>query len=290
MGLHRLRSHDVIDLQTCLVLDPALVALIPALRALPLDGLRKAGTALANVLDNGIDLLLRTDAPLTPADRRRLAAFAAQTGCTRISWAPGDGPYEPASQRDTPVLTIAGAAVSPPPGAFLQASRTGQAAITAAVLAGLPPRMTGRSRIIELFAGCGTLTFPLAEHARVLAFEGDAGAVAALRKATAGRRIDATHRDLARQPLSAKELADAAAVVLDPPHAGAAQQMRAITQAAVPRVIYVSCNPAALARDGAMLHAAGYALLAATPIDQFLWSDAVECVAVFGTGKSARGR
>ncbi len=146
-------------------------------------------------------------------------------------------------------------------------------------------RRAGRSRIVELYAGCGTITFALAARGRVAAFEGDAAAIAALRRAAnqaglAGR-ISAEQRDLARQPLTARELAGVSAIVLDPPHAGAAAQMPAIAAAKPARVIYVSCNPAALVRDARTLCEAGYDLLAATPVDQFLWSARLESVVVF---------
>jgi 23S rRNA (uracil1939-C5)-methyltransferase len=71
------------------------------------------------------------------------------------------------------------------------------------------------------------------------------------------------------------------AVVLDPPFDGAAAQTAQIAAAKVPVVIYVSCNPATLARDARLLHRAGYRLRAATPIDQFLWSERLESVCVF---------
>jgi 23S rRNA (uracil1939-C5)-methyltransferase len=90
-----------------------------------------------------------------------------------------------------------------------------------------------------------------------------------------------TQRDLHRRPLQPAELARAAVVVLDPPFAGAAAQMRFLAAAGVARVIYVSCNPAALAGDAAFLNRAGYRLLAATPIDQFPFSENVESVEIF---------
>ncbi len=151
------------------------------------------------------------------------------------------------------VVTLAGVEVAPPPGAFLQASPAGEAAIIAAVLAGLPARMAPRAPIVELFAGCGTLTFALARRARVIAYEGAADAHAALRRAGAGKPVQAIQRDLARQPLTAKDLAGAAAIVLDPPFAGAATQMAGHCRFRRRRVIYVSCNPAALARDARIL-------------------------------------
>ena len=94
--------------------------------------------------------------------------------------------------------------------------------------------------------------------------------------------VEPVQRDLVRQPLAARELAGLAAIVLDPPFAGAAAQIGEIARSGCRRVIYVSCNPAALARDAATLKAAGYALLQATPIDQFLWAARLESVVVFG--------
>lgn len=72
--------------------------------------------------------------------------------------------------------------------------------------------------------------------------------------------------------------------MLDPPYAGAGPQMPALAASGAGRIIYVSCNPGALTRDAAVLRQGGYRLLAATPVDQFLWSAAVESVAVFGRG------
>ena len=287
LGLHAPRSATVIDIGGCPVLDPALTALIPTLRALfrTLSSPHREGSAVVNLLDSGPDLLLRLDAPLNTPDRTRLADYARAHGIPRISMQRGNGPVEPAAHLRPATTSMAGITVIPPPGGFLQASPAGQAAIVAAVLAGLPEKLPARARIADLYAGSGTLTFALAKHARVAAYEGDAPTFAALRDATnravmAGR-VEPVARDLARQPLSETELAHFAAVVLDPPHAGAETQIARIAASKLRRVIYVSCNPAALARDAAMLRGAGFKLLAATPIDQFLWSARLESVCVF---------
>ncbi len=292
VGLHRHRGREVIDLETCLVLEPALVSLIAALRRhlAGISALRRAGSAVANQLDSGIDLLLRTDGSLSASDRGKLSELAQAAGLCRVTWAQGDDIPEVASQTDPALLTLSGGVVRPPAGVFLQASRRGEAAIVEAVLAGLPERPPARARVIELFAGCGTLSFALAGHARVTAYEGDAGAASSLGRAVVGRPIEVQQRDLARQPLSAKEFSGAAAVVLDPPFSGAAAQMPALANSGVSRIIYVSCNPAALARDARLLQTTGYELTLATPIDQFLWSAAVESVCVFSLGKSSRHR
>ena len=280
IGLHRRRSAEIEDMRICLILRPELFALVPALRTtLPrLVGLRREGSVLINLLDSGPDLLLHTDGLLTAADRTLLAEFAAAHGIPRIAWAGPEG-AEPAAQLRPAVTALDGWQTRMPPGAFLQASREGERAIADAVLAALPSKLPARAHLIELFAGCGSLTHALSKRGRVTAYEGDAAAVAALRRA-GNPKVSAIQRDLARQPLQPAELKGAAAIVLDPPYAGAAAQMPALAASRTP-IIYVSCNPAALARDARPLLAAGYQASSVTGIDQFLWSSAIEAVTAF---------
>lgn len=292
MGLHGARSGAVVDITSCAVLHPTLSDLIAPLRTLlrGLAGLRREGSAIVNLLESGPDLLLRTDGPLSTPDRTKLAEFARAHGLPRITSQLGvqqaaTGPIEPAAALRPATTTLSGITVVPPPGTFLQAAADAEAAIIAAMIAGLPPKLTAKSRIADLYAGSGTLTFALAQHARVAAYEGDAAAAGALRNAAnhaglAGR-VEVATRDLVRQPLLDKEINSFAAIVLDPPHAGAEAQVARIAASAAKRVIYVSCNPTALARDATLLRQAGFRLLAATPIDQFLWSARLEAVCVF---------
>ena len=290
LGLHRWRSSEVVDITECHVLHPTLFALIAPLRALlpRLQAFRREASVIGNLLDSGCDVLLRTDASLELADRMALIEFARMHGLPRITWTREYDEPEPIAVLSAASTSFSGIAVVPPPGAFLQASKSGEAAIVSCVLEGLPRDLSAKARVAELYAGCGTITFALAQRARVAAWEGDAASVAALRTAAnqAGLsgRIAATQRDLARQPLQAKELAGFAAVVLDPPFAGAAPQVAQIAAAKVPVVIYVSCNPATLGRDARALSQAGYRLISATPIDQFLWSARLESVVVFAVG------
>ena len=283
IGLHERRSRAVVDMQECPVLHPALFAAAQGLRPVlaRMGALRREGSALFNLLDSGPDLLLRTDGELTTTDRVALAAYAAAHGMPRVAWARGEGPAEPAAVLGPVALRFGTVDVSPPPGAFLQASREGEAAIVAAVLSAVPAKLVGRSWAAELFAGCGTITLPLASRLRVVAWEGDAEAHAALQAASAGQRVEVRRRDLQRQPPTVAELKGAAMLVLDPPWAGAGAVLPGIAASGVRRVVYVSCNPAALARDEAVLAEAGYRRTATTAVDQFLWSPRVEVVAVF---------
>jgi 23S rRNA (uracil1939-C5)-methyltransferase len=290
-GLHRARGTEVIDVLDCPVLHPALFRLIAPLRVMlaGLSALRHEGSLVANLLDSGPDLLLRTDGALTTADRAIITAFARSQGLPRVSWALGDERPEAVCVLHPPVTSLSGVSITPPAGAFLQATSEGEAAIVAAVMEGLPAKQTARARVLELFAGCGTISFALAQRIKVTAVEGDEALVAAchhgINQAGLMGKIEVRRRDLARQPFLANELAGFSAVVLDPPHAGAAVQIPYIAQAKVPTVIYVSCDPVSLGRDAAVLRGAGYRLEKVTPIDQFLWSARLEAVAVFRLGK-----
>ena len=284
LGFHARGSGEVVDLNACVVLDPRLVGLFAPLRGLlrGLKALRREGSAVLNLLATGPDLLLRTDAALDAGGRTALAGFAERHGIPRIAWSQGSA-TETAAQLGPAVIHFGDAAVTPPPGAFLQATPAGEAAIVAAVLAALPDRLPARAHLAERYAGIGTLTFALAARARVTAYEGSAEAVAALAAAAGriGARISPVRRDLDRQPLLAPELKGFAAVVLDPPFAGAAEQVALLARARMPAIVYVSCNPAALARDAVSLRQAGYRVVAATPVDQFLWSPHLESVVSF---------
>ena len=289
IGFHARGASDVLDLRECHVLEPALVALLPPLRALlkRLPALARDGSAVVNLLDSGPDLLLRTDKPLDATGRRLLAAFGQALGIPRIAWAqgskPGEGVEETAAQSGPVRLMLGAIEVAPPPGAFLQASRAGEAAIIAAVLAGMPAKLPARPHILDLYAGIGTLSFPLAARGRVTAAEGSAAAAAALEAAAnkAVARVKAVRRDLARQPYLPAELKAFDAVVLDPPYSGAAEQVAQIARSTLRHVVYVSCNPVALARDAAVLRGAGFAVTSATPVDQFRWSSHLESVVHF---------
>lgn len=287
LGLHAAGSATVVDLAHCAVLHPALVALLAPLRAVlqAMQAFRREASVVINLLDAGPDVLVRTDTTLSLTDRNALIDLARAHRIPRISWALRNATPEPVCAFRPAATSLSGVEVRPPPGVFLQATVAGEHAIVEAVLAGLPARLPARARIAELYAGCGTLTFALARQARVAAWEGDVASVATLKeavnRAALGGRIDVAQRDLSRQPLSARELAEFPVVVLDPPHAGAAAQIGQIAAAGVSSIVYVSCNPSTLARDGRSLQAAGYELVEATAIDQFVWSARLETVCVF---------
>lgn len=285
LGFHERHSRAVVDLETCLLLTPELLALLEPLRQL-LEG-ALPGEPLGDVLllhaENGFDLLLITPGSPDLVAREEFVKFASEQKIARLSWAP-DQKVEPERlfEREAPVLTFGKVAVNPPPGGFLQPSREGEKALVKAVLEALPERP---KRIADLYAGCGSFTFPLAERASVTAVEGDAAALASLwaaaRRSGLAGPIMVEQRDLVRQPLRADELAAFDVVVFDPPRQGAREQAREIATSEVLRVVAVSCHPASFARDARLLIEGGYRLDWIQPVDQFPWAAHLELVACF---------
>jgi 23S rRNA (uracil1939-C5)-methyltransferase len=233
---------------------------------------------------SGIDAVVIGD--LTHA---ALGPLAALPGLARLSrTTSADREPELVALHNAPRIEFDGVALEPPPHAFLQATAPGEAAIRAAVIAGL-----GKARhVADLFAGCGTLALPLARTRQVLAVDTSEPALAALdraaRAAGLGPRLRVATRDLARRPLIGDELADFDAAIFDPPREGAAAQAAALARSAIARLVAVSCNPASFARDAALLSAGGYRLERLTPIDQFLWSPHLELVGIFVRPRAGR--
>lgn len=285
-GFHARASKAVTDVPACLVLHPALAAAAAAVRAAAPAWrfLKREGEAVMTLAQEGVDLWLVTDGEPDAAARAALAGFARSACLARLCWSRPGGQADPVATLQPPTVRFGGATVRLPPGAFLQPTAEGETAIVAAVMSALSGAREGE-RVADLYAGVGTLTFPLATRFKVLAAEGEAEAVAALKGgiASAGLsgRVVAMPRDLAANPLGPAEQKGLAAAVLDPPRDGAPAQVAALAAGPIRRIVYVSCNPNALSRDAKILHEAGFHLLSAVPVDQFLWSAHLECVASF---------
>jgi 23S rRNA (uracil1939-C5)-methyltransferase len=282
LGFNARTSHQLVDLESCLLLRPELMALLPPLRAVLLRLLDDAceGEAILTLTENGIDLLIEAEARLDLFDRETLAAFAEAQDLARLSWRrPGGGFIEPLAHRRPAVVRFAGVGVEPSPGSFLQPSQEGERALASLVF----DAVGAKGPVADLYAGCGSFTFPLAQKAQVHAVEGDESALRALKTAVdhSGARVTTELRDLTRRPLQAEDLKKFHAVVFDPPRAGAAGQAEQLALSGPSLVVAVSCNPATLARDARTLAKGGYVLKRATPVDQFPWSAHLEVVAVF---------
>ena len=278
LGFHQRGSDTIIPVPNCQLLHPDLIAAFPALEALTrLGGSRTTELDLTVTRSlAGPDVVVKGGKDLDGPLRLELARVAEAHGLARLTW--GD---ETVALRAMPMQRMGRAFVAPPPGAFLQATEQGEAAL----LAGVRDAVGEARRVADLFAGCGTFALPLAEGAEVLAVEGDAAMTTALekgwRQAQGLKRLTVQTRDLFRRPLEPDEFKGIDAVVIDPPRAGAEAQTDRLAAAKVPVIAAVSCNPVTFARDARVLVDAGYRLDWVQVVDQFRWSSHVELIARF---------
>jgi 23S rRNA (uracil1939-C5)-methyltransferase len=279
VGFNAARTHDLIDLgiDPCPLLVPGLARAVPAVRATAevLRPLKKPLDAQVTATGDGLDIDLRGPGRLPEPLRLALVELAATQDLARLSLH-----GEVLVERRPPRLTFGTAEVVPPPGGFLQATAAGEAALAALVTEGIG----SAKHVADLFCGCGPFALRLATRARITAVDSEAPAIAALERAarhTPGLKpVTALRRDLFRRPLQTAELTGLDAVVFDPPRAGAEAQARALAASAVLRIVAVSCYPATLARDLAILVQGGYTVARVTPVDQFRHAAHIEAVAV----------
>jgi len=293
IGYREARSHRVVELAECPVLVPELTDLLPHLRKLlirlgqgagggagkkPWKGkhahARLAADVELTLVDQGVDLGIKGLAAEGLAAAEALLDFARDHGLARLTMDGGYGP-EPVWEPEPATVTLSGVAVPFPPGAFLQATHDGEQALVAAAREWL----AGSATVADLFAGLGTFAFALAgPQTKVLAVEAARDAHLACKAAAARVHapVHSLHRDLFRNPLLPDELNRFTGVVLDPPRAGAREQVERLADSAVERIVYISCNPSSWSRDAALLIEAGWRLAEVRPVGQFRWSTHVE--------------
>ncbi len=294
VGFFASKSHDLVDVNQCPISDPALLAPLASFKE-TLKRLKSANRLNAislTALQNGLDVIIKCNAPLAKPDIEILVEFAKKNGIIRLHTQikthyesrQHSTPPEPTCLYDEGNATInfAGIDVELPANAFLQATKAGQEAITKLVV----EHLHGCQYIADLYSGCGTYGFALIKQSqRVAAYEGAAEMSAAMNDACVRSGLDGkmatTVRDLFTDPLTKKELFHFDGLVINPPRNGALPQIVNISKSNVKKVVMVSCNPETFKRDAKELLQGGYKLTSITPIDQFYWSSHLELVALF---------
>ncbi|MCW5719612.1 MAG: class I SAM-dependent RNA methyltransferase [Devosia sp.] len=270
-GYMRIKSHDLLDLDACPILVPALGRAPDMARAIGAE-IGECDVSFT-ASDAGIDVGIKSKRKGLRAEQ--LVALAAQLPLARLAL---NG--EMAFQRQVPNIAMGRAQVDLPIGSFLQATAAAEAALADYVIGAV-----GKSKAVaDLFCGLGPFALRLAETAPVYAADSDRPAILALdkgaRHAKGLKTITAKARDLFRDPLTRFEL-DFDTVVLDPPRAGAEAQVKEIALSKVKKVVMVACDARSFARDAALLVAAGFALSDLVAIDQFVFSSHIEIAATF---------
>ena len=278
LGFHRRGSNEIVRIEECAVLLPAIVAELETLRAIVNAAMEpgRPGRLFAVLADNGLDIALQGAGRLERPAIEALGGFARNSAVARLT-VDGTAVF----QNRRPEIVVDGITLLPVPAGFLQAAAAAESALAAAVLG----HVGGTAPVADLFAGIGTFTLRLAKRAAVTAVDGETELLQALdaaaRRTSRLKPITARKRDLFRNPLAPAELKPFGAVVFDPPATGAKVQSEALAASSVEKVVAVSCNPATLARDARILIDGGYRLTRVQPVDQFLFSADVEVVATF---------
>lgn len=273
-GFMEPRTHTLLDIDQCPILEPALERVFDIGRALGTK-LGDCDVAVTATM-TGLDVSVRAERKLLAREHGNLAGFVSALKLARLSI---NG--EVIATAVPPRLKLGKAEVALPPGSFLQATALGEETLARLVLEGV-----GKAKsVADLFCGIGPFAFRLAERAKVEAHDSDRAAIAAVdaaaRVTTGLKPIAAAVRDLFREPLVPNEMKNFDAVVFDPPRAGAEAQAKQLARSGVKTVVAVSCDAGSFARDAEILIGGGYALKRVTAVDQFKWSSHVEIVALF---------
>jgi len=280
LGFHERKSGNIRDVPDCLLLHPSLK-----------DMVDKVKTFLPTLIDEGkkIDVLIQQveghcEIGLTGQigkarqssyeQHEAIADFVNGLGLARLSRRDRDfNPYETLLEVHPLVKNFGAITVNVAPGAFLQPSEEGEDVLVELVT----ENIAHEKKVADLFCGNGTFTGPIFPGRDIVAADNATDAIASLRKSG----VNAIERNLFKEPMSVKELAGVEAVILDPPRAGASSQVHALSDTAIPKIIYVSCNPQSFAKDAAVLQQGGYDLTKLAIVDQFIWSPHTELVGVF---------
>jgi 23S rRNA (uracil1939-C5)-methyltransferase len=277
VGFAAAGSHDIVPIDRCPILDPALDGALDAAWALaePLTTEAKPLDIQVTAADEGLDVDIRGSGPVSSRMLTTLSKLAEQHKLARLT-----RHGELVLMRTPPTIAVGATRLTLPPGAFLQATRAGEE-----ILAELVSERCGKAKyVVDLFCGVGPFALRLAAKARVAAYDSEPGAIAALQKAagTPGLKpMTIEVRDLFRRPLVPQQFEDVDAVVFDPPRQGAQAQCQQLAKSRVPLIVAVSCNAATFARDARLLLDGGYRIDQLTPVDQFRHTPHVELVARF---------
>lgn len=278
LGFHMRGSDQVVAVPNCHLLHPELMRHFPALEELVKLGASRKGEMSITLTASltGPDVLVTGGKDVDANLLQDLGAWAETFNIARLTW---NG--ETAAARSATLVPMGQARVPLPPGAFLQATAHGEAALLAAVREAIGPA----KKIVDLFAGCGTFSIPMADKAEVHAVEGldtlTKALAAGANNAQGLKTITTEARDLFRRPLMPDELRHFDAAIIDPPRAGAEAQVAQLAKSDLRLIAMVSCNPITFARDAKVLIEAGFTLDWVRVVDQFRWSTHVELAARF---------
>lgn len=288
MGFRKAGDNDIINVTRCPVLVPRLEAILAPLREClaGLGAVRHLGHVELVEADNGPLMVLRHTAPLSHADKEKLERFSHSQGIA-LYLAPQSEILEHVSG-ESPWYSSDGLRLMFSPRDFIQVNDGVNQQMVAHALAWLD--IQPGDRVLDLFCGMGNFTLPLARRAlSVVGVEGVADLVAKAQENAQQNGLqnvtffhENLEDDVTQQPWASQGFDK---VLLDPARAGAAGVMRHIIKLSPGRVVYVSCNPATLARDSEALLNAGYQIQRLAMLDMFPHTGHLESMVLFVKNK-----
>ena len=302
-GFNAAQSHDIIDIEQCMSLTPNINKILPLLKTFLADFCtikitqkvkNKIQTKTVTQGDiwvieaaNGADILLEIDEPINLEQRMLICDFINAGDAIRFSVKVKDGKPETIVEKTGPYINIGGHNVFIPAGTFLQASCAGEKALTDSVRHYIGT-LTGN--IADLFCGVGTFSYPLSDNIKnkITAVDSAPDLLESFKQTINHLtipNIKIIQKNLFKYPLDTVELKDFDIIVFDPPRAGAAAQVRqiaAMNPADKPqKIVAISCNPHTFINDANTLIEGGFKLQNITMVDQFVYADHFELVALF---------
>jgi len=279
LGFKERGSHRLVNLKQCDILDPKLFAMVkPLRRFVGSYGGKGAIDIGLSLSDQGVECSLKNIALEGLEATEAALALAQENGLARLSMDQGYGP-ETVWEPEPLTQSLSGVPVPYPSGAFLQATADAEQRM----VVDAQQWLSGAKTIVDLFSGLGTFAFAMENHAKIVAAEAASASHLACKSAANMRQksVTALHRDLFRNPFQPDELNTFDGAILDPPRAGAREQIDQIALSQLGRVVYISCNPSSWAKDAKRLIDAGFTLQKLRPVGQFRWSTHVELTSYF---------
>lgn len=291
VGFRELNGRYITDMQRCAVLHPSVGEKLTALASLiqSLEARSSIPQIEVAVSDDVTGLIFRHLEALSAADQAKLSAFASQANI-HLYLQPG-GPktvHKLWPTDDSLLLQYAlpeqHIVVNFHPSDFTQVNPQLNRQMVARALSLLDPQP--HERILDLFCGLGNFTLPLARYCQeITGVEGEAELIARATDNAKFNQLDNIRfyttdlsQNFSEQPW-AKTSYDK--ILLDPPRTGALEIIQSIAQFKAKLILYISCNPATLARDSKELIQQGYRLTAAGVMDMFPHTSHVESIALF---------
>jgi len=291
LGFFRENSNDVVKVDGCLILTKEISALIGPLQDLAKNVATKITQISITKFDNGVAIILQTPTAPEIEIADQLTNFSKDNNIISLAYRIADD-CNLIYQSQIPQLFFGDIKIDLNANIFLQATKSGQDIIikeindlTAYLQAKNPDKTLN---IVDLYCGIGTYSFAVLSQnpkVNIKAFEGEESMINALNKNAIknnlNQKIQGFEKDLVKTPLLPKELSGQHLAIINPPRNGAESQTQHLAKSKVKNIIYISCNPAAFAKDAKILLENGYKISKIKAIDQFVYSHHLELVAVF---------